>query len=437
MADDGLVRFHCSKCNKRLKALTEHAGRKVACSQCGSAVVVPTPDVQDSDLIGLPGFGEPPPPPRGALPPMLPPPGAPLPIGPRPGEIRCPHCAATLADDPTIAGSVVACPRCGQPFQMPSPVGPAVSSLEDHPTIQASRARTASRHKTKPLDGETKVWLSIGVVALFVLALSTAMPWIHIALISFPGFLVDGSLVLAGTVLVGVFVGFALCVHELLRFAACVASAWGTLTLCAQAGVVYWLNRMPAALTGPAQETFKDMPTEQREEALRWSFTGVREGLYLGLAASAAVAATFAYIALRRRARSGPIDLLLAQVIALSLAVGIVAWYVHTGSFFVDHLRPEKARILPVFDDNLLPKTTRDASGGLHDLQRTKKPTNTALRDRSLPSRGQRQIEMDTKQKAVERFLDPNHFDEMNSAFVPLPPPGRDRSGIWLHPNKK
>ena len=116
MADDGLVRFHCTKCNKRLKARTEHAGRMVACSQCGTAVVVPTPDVQDSDLIGLPGFGEPPPPPWGAIPPM-----PPLPSGPPPGEIACPHCSTTLADDPTMSGSVVTCPRCGQPFQMPMP----------------------------------------------------------------------------------------------------------------------------------------------------------------------------------------------------------------------------------------------------------------------------------------------------------------------------
>jgi hypothetical protein len=61
MADDELVRFHCPKCNKRLKAPRAIAGKSVACAKCGSIVSVPpsSADVLESEVVEWIGSPEP------------------------------------------------------------------------------------------------------------------------------------------------------------------------------------------------------------------------------------------------------------------------------------------------------------------------------------------------------------------------------------------
>ncbi|HMP59497.1 MAG TPA: hypothetical protein PKD86_09110, partial [Gemmatales bacterium] len=46
-----LLRFHCAKCNSRLKAQLKHAGHSITCPKCQTRQFIPKP--ADSDEVDL------------------------------------------------------------------------------------------------------------------------------------------------------------------------------------------------------------------------------------------------------------------------------------------------------------------------------------------------------------------------------------------------
>jgi len=49
--DGTVIRFRCSKCDKRIKAFARRAGRKTACPRCGQRLLIPSP-ARNRTLLG-------------------------------------------------------------------------------------------------------------------------------------------------------------------------------------------------------------------------------------------------------------------------------------------------------------------------------------------------------------------------------------------------
>lgn len=75
--------------------------------------------------------------------------------------VQCPHCAMQVRNDGSLAGHVVSCPRCHQPFQMPSPP-PAASGNAIFDDI-GDESSTRRRRRQQP--SYTGLWV-IAVVTL-------------------------------------------------------------------------------------------------------------------------------------------------------------------------------------------------------------------------------------------------------------------------------
>ena len=73
-------------------------------------------------------------------------------------SIKCPHCAGTVANEPSLAGRQVACPLCGKPFRMPGTVAVVPSHvvlppMPQQPEPPAFTVRIASDPRTRIKPG--------------------------------------------------------------------------------------------------------------------------------------------------------------------------------------------------------------------------------------------------------------------------------------------
>jgi len=79
--------------------------------------------------------------------------------------VSCPHCRSELASHPSLAGKLVACPVCGQQFQMPLPapscLPPPLPPLVSSRTEQIATTQQQVRTGTQPLNRRSwRSWIS-------------------------------------------------------------------------------------------------------------------------------------------------------------------------------------------------------------------------------------------------------------------------------------
>lgn len=139
---DGYLRFHCPKCNKRLKCLPAHAGRMTSCSDCGHRVRIPADPERQTEAPSA----------TGGVAVALPLPAQRSARPPRRIQFDCPDCGGKLAVRASAVFKQITCPRCGETVVVPAP------QLED------SDDGSKPRPRRFPLG-----WVGVGVVLLAVL----------------------------------------------------------------------------------------------------------------------------------------------------------------------------------------------------------------------------------------------------------------------------
>lgn len=86
--------------------------------------------------------------------------------------MKCPHCHAEYADDPTLAGTYVQCPSCGNQFAATAAVGVAVSVA---PVRSSSRSTSARRAPER--GSELVAWLLVGLLAVNAVTAGLMLTW--------------------------------------------------------------------------------------------------------------------------------------------------------------------------------------------------------------------------------------------------------------------
>lgn len=84
-----------------------------------------------------------------------------LPPSTFPDQIACPHCRGLMANDLSLHGQMVACPFCGQQFQMPAiaaPVHVLTSAPPTNPYVSKPSARRGKKSQSEPPFGSFLHW---------------------------------------------------------------------------------------------------------------------------------------------------------------------------------------------------------------------------------------------------------------------------------------
>lgn len=80
-------------------------------------------------------------------------------------QYYCPNCQLLLSDDGRFAGTVVSCPRCFVPIQVPEPIAPPIGAAEDLSAQPLFVTPNRSRPPAPKPKQDNLLYVILGVIA--------------------------------------------------------------------------------------------------------------------------------------------------------------------------------------------------------------------------------------------------------------------------------